>query len=363
MHITGIIMFDQSIQRIGFCCKYLDPDQSQKPKVLKELQQNFTEKVTTVAWCNRQEKAVAEQRMLDLVQHNMQSAYNLIKYVGGLPDNRRMVRLGSNQIPMATEPNWRYLWDDPNNIRILEKGFAKVGQLARDLDVRISFHPGQFCVLASDNNDVVERSIDEFEYHANMARWMGYGKEFMDMKLNVHISGRKGYQGIIDVLPRLSPEARNTLAIENDEMCHGLDASLMLKDHVALVLDIHHHWIRDEEYIQADDDRVKMVIDSWRGVRPTLHYSYSRDEWLNQSTRIDEGTRHTTLHDISALLDTGAKKQKLRAHSDYYPNYEANDWAITFWKDFDIQCEAKAKNLASEQLYTQALNMQSHLQN
>ena len=60
-------------------------------------------------------------------------------------------------------------------------------------------------------------------------------------------------------MPRLSPEARNTIAIENDEMCHGLDASLMLKDHVALVLDIHHHWIRDEEYIQADDDRVKMV--------------------------------------------------------------------------------------------------------
>ena len=58
------------------------------------------------------------------------------------------------------------------------------------------------------------------------------------MKLNVHISGRQGYQGIIDVLPKLSPEARNTIAIENDEMCHGLDASLMLKDHVALVLDI-----------------------------------------------------------------------------------------------------------------------------
>ena len=210
-------------------------------------------------------------------------------------------------------------------------------------------------MLASDNPDVVERSIDEFEYHADMARWMGYGQDFMDMKLNVHISGRKGYQGIIDVLPRLSPEARNTIAIENDEMCHGLDASLMLKDHVALVLDIHHHWIRDEEYIQADDDRVKMVIDSWRGVRPTIHYSYSRDEWLDQSTRIDEDSRHATLHSIPDLLETGAKKQKLRAHSDYYPNEKANDWALTFLDQFDIQCEAKAKNLASEQLYNRAV--------
>lgn len=348
-------MFDDTIKRIGFCCKYLDPDQTQKPKLLKEIQQNFTEKGTTVAWCNRQEKSVAEQKLLDIVEHNMKSAYNLVEYVGTLPAERRMVRLGSNQIPMATEPSWRYVFEDPTVIKELEKGFGKVGDVARKNDVRISFHPGQFCVLASDNPDVVERSIDEFEYHANMARWMGYGKEFMDMKLNVHISGRQGYQGIIDVLPKLSPEARNTIAIENDEMCHGLDASLMLKDHVALVLDIHHHWIRDEEYIQADDDRVKMVIDSWRGVRPTLHYSYSRDEWLDQSTRIDEDTRHATLHSIPDLLESGAKKQKLRAHSDYYPNVKANDWALSFWDDFDIQCEAKAKNLASLQLYERAV--------
>lgn len=348
-------MFNNNVKRIGFCCKYLDKDQTQKPKVLKEIQQNYTERQTTVAWCNRQERSVAEDRLLEIAYHNMQSAYNLVEYVGTLPAERRMVRLGSNQIPMATEPNWRYVFEDKTVLRELERGFRRIGDHARERDVKLSFHPGQFCVLASDNDDIVERSIDEFEYHVNMARWMGYGEQFQDFKCNVHISGRKGYQGIIDVLPRLSPEARNIITIENDEMCHGLDASLMLKDHVALVLDIHHHWIRDEEYIQANDDRVKMVIDSWRGVRPTLHYSYSRDEWLDQSTRIDEGNRHDSLHSIPDLLESGAKKQKLRAHSDYYPNDDANDWALTFWQDFDIQCEAKAKNLASQQLYERAL--------
>jgi UV DNA damage endonuclease len=350
-------MFDSSVKRIGFCCKYLDPDQTQKPKILKEIQQNYTEKVTTVAWCNRQEKHVAEERMLDLVTHNMQSAYNLVEWVGTtLPAERRMVRLGSNQIPMATEPTWRYLWDDANNQRILEDGFAKVGQLAKDLDVRISFHPGQFCVLASDKPDVVKRSLDEFEYHANMARWMGYGQEFMDMKLNIHISGRLGAEGIINILPKLSPEARNTIAIENDEMCHGLDESLKLEKHLALVLDIHHHWIRDEEYIQADDERIERIIDSWRGVRPTLHYSYSRDEWLPEPSLFESGSRHTTMHDLPSLLDLGCKKQKLRAHSDFYPNEKVNEWALSFFDNFDIQCEAKAKNLASEQLYLQYIN-------
>ena len=343
-------MFDNSLQRIGFCCKYMDPDQTQKPKVLKEIQQHFTERQTTITWLNRQTKAVAEERMLDIVEHNMQSAYNLIDYVSTLPENRRMVRLGSNQLPGATQDDWKYMWQDPTNIKMLEEGFGKVGQLAKDRDVRISFHPGQFCVLASDRPDVVERSIEEFEYHVNMARWMGYGKEFQDFKINVHISGRQGAEGIIKVLPRLSPEALNTITIENDEMCWGLDESLKLKDHLALVLDIHHHWIRDEEYIQPEDDRVKAVIDSWRGVRPAMHYSYSRDEHLP-----DTDNTHSDMHDIVGLLEQGHKKQKLRAHSDYYPNVKANDWALSFWQDFDIQCEAKAKNLASEQLYNQAL--------
>ena len=345
-------MFDNDLQRIGFCCKYMDPDQSQKPKVLKEIQQNFTERQTTVTWLNRQDKAVAEDRMLDIVTHNMQSAYNLVDYVSTLPENRRMVRLGSNQLPAATHENWSYLWQDPTNVKMLEEGFAKVGQHARDKDVRISFHPGQFCVLASDRPEVVERSIDEFEYHATMARYMGYGKEFQDFKINVHISGRQGAEGIIKVLPRLSTEALNTITIENDEMCHGLDESLKLKDHLALVLDIHHHWIRNEEYIQPEDDRVKEVIDSWRGVRPAMHYSYSRDEHLPATD-----DTHTNMHDIVGLLEQGHKKQKLRAHSDYFPNEKANAWALSFWSQFDIQCEAKAKNLASGQLYNQAMDM------
>ena len=349
-------MFDNNIKRIGFCCKYMDSDQTQKPKVLKELQQKYTDRSTTVAWLNRQTRAVAEERMLDIITHNMQAAYNLVDYVGDLVPERRMVRLSSSLVPMATEPSWRYIIEDSTNAKLLEEGFAKIGEVARAKDVRLSFHPGQFTVLASETPDIVDRSIDEFEYHVNMARWMGFGKEFQDFKINVHISGRKGWQGIVDILPRLSPEARNTITIENDEMCHGLDASLMLKDHLALVMDIHHHWIRDEEYIQPDDDRVKMVIDSWRGVRPAMHYSYSRDEWLDQSSTINNDNRHSDLQHLPILLETGGKKQKLRAHSDYYPNEKANDWAISFWDKFDIQCEAKAKNLASEQLWLQAIS-------
>ncbi len=309
-----------------------------------EMQQQYTEKNTTVAWCNRQERATAEEKLLGIVEHNMASALNLVKYVGTLPANRRMVRLGSNQIPMATQEDWRYLWQDPSNRDWLAKGFALVGQAARALDVRISFHPGQFCFLASDRPDVVERSIDEFEYHVDMARWMGYGKQFQDMKINVHISGKQGAEGIIKVLPRLSPEARNTITIENDEMKWGLEASLELADDVPLVLDIHHHWVNTGEYIEPDDDRIYRIIDSWRGERPVIHYSVSREDVLQD---FDTSVRPS----MDTLLESGYKKAKLRAHSDFMWNSAVNDWALEFLPYADIMVESKCKNLASIGLY------------
>ena len=332
------------MSRVGFCCKYLDPDQTQKKKVLMEIQQQRTEKCTTVAWLDRQSHDVAEQRLYDIMTHNMQSAANLVRYVGELEPGLRMVRLGSNQLPMYTQPTWRYFWQQPDIKLELERGYAKVGEIARELDVRLSFHPGQFCVLASETDDIVERSIEEFEYHVDMARWMGFGKKFQDFKCNVHISGRKGPAGIKDVLSRLSPEARNIITIENDENKWGIEASLELEKHVALVLDIHHHWVNSGEYIQPNDDRCKRIKDSWRGVRPALHYSVSREDIL-----VDHDPN--VLPDMESLLAQGYKKQKLRAHSDFYWNDAVNKWAATFSKDWDIQCESKCKNLASHEFY------------
>jgi UV DNA damage repair endonuclease len=329
------------VGRIGFACKYMHPDQTQKKKILEEIQRPLTEKCTTVAWLNRQTRDVAEQRLWDIMVHNTQACYNLVEYVGGLPCELRMVRLGSNQLPMYTEPTWRYFWKRADVVKYCETYFGRVGELARKLDVRLSFHPGQFTVLASDNPDIVERSIEEFEYHADMARWMGFGQQFQDYKINVHISGRRGPQGIREVLPRLSPEARNCITIENDECGWGLDASLKLAKDLALVLDIHHHFVREGEYILPSDDRLKRIVDSWRGVRPVIHYSYSRDEHL------PVGFKHDSLPDMNRLLEAGHKKQKLRAHSDFFHNHAVNEWAWTFTDSFDVMCEAKAKNLAS----------------
>jgi hypothetical protein len=176
---------------------------------------------------------------------------------------------------------------------------------------------------------------------------MGYGKSFQDFKINVHISGKQGPEGIRSAYKRLTPEARNCITIENEENAWGINDCLSISDIVPIVLDVHHHWIREGEYINTTDDRVSRVVDSWRGLRPTMHYSVSREDYL-------VGFDTLTAPDHTQLLLDGYKKQKLRAHSDFYWNTSTNEWALSFWDQFDIMCESKGKNLASFSLFDQA---------
>lgn len=331
-------------KKIGFACKYSYVGSKGEIESIPEL----NTKVTTVAWLNRQHRDVATQRLWDLMKHNIESVRLLVKRVGELDESLRMVRLSSDVLPVYTEANWSWFWKQPDVRAYCEREFRKVGDLARSSGVRLSMHPGQFTVLASDDPGIVDRSIDEFEYHATMARYMGYGKQFQDFKINVHIAGRQGPAGILAAYQRLSPEARNMLTIENEENAWGLDDCLGLADTVPIVLDVHHHWVKTGEYIQPTDARVARVIDSWRGVRPVIHYSYSRDEHLPADFC------HNTAPDMLVLLEQGLKKQKLRAHSDYYPNPVVNNWALSFLDRMDIMCESKAKNLASFELAKRA---------
>ena len=326
--------------RVGFACKYMYEDQNLKPKQLKEVQQPLNFRGTTIKWL-RENQSLSQEKVYELIIHNLDATERLVDYVSSLPIQQRMLRLGSDMLPAYTEPTFGHLSKTNYITTIIADRLNTIGEKARANDVRLSMHPGQFCVLASDNPDIVERSIEEFEYHVDMAKYMGYAKTFQDFKINVHISGRQGPEGIKAVLPRLSQEAKNCITIENEENTWGLDSCLELEKHVALVLDIHHHWCHSGgEYIEVNDDRVKRIIDSWRGVRPAMHYSVSREDYIT-------GHRTDVRPDFQNLLTQGYKKAKLRAHSDYMWNTAVNEWAGTFRKDFDIMVEAKCKNLAS----------------
>lgn len=328
-------------KRIGFACKISEMHPTKGLVSIPEY--NF--KGTTISWLNRQSKTVAEDKLWELAKHNIEATKQAINYVGQLPETLKCFRLGSDVLPAYTEPSWSWFWRRPDIRNYCEREFNKIGNSARKNSVRLSFHPGQFCCIVSDSDDIVNRSIEELEYHTDIIRWMGFGKSKLDFKLNIHLSGRRGIDGFDNAWNKMSPEVRNCLTLENDEYQKGIEDLILLKAKVGIVLDIHHHLIKEHEYISPDDSRISHILDSWQGVRPIIHYSQSREEYVcefnNKIPTMDE-------------MLVKNKKAKLRAHSDMMANKHVNEWALGFLENFDIMVEAKFKNLASFELAKQA---------
>lgn len=320
--------------KIGFACKI-----SHRVNDQVEAVESCNFKTTTATWLNNQSRAVAEQRLGELVKTNAVALANAVEWVGQLPVDQRMYRIGSDIFPLFTHQQWSYWYRLAEVRNYIERHLSRIGERARALDVRLSMHPGQFCCLASDREDVVDRSIAEFEYHVWVARCMGYGQRFQDFKINIHLSGRGGEDQFRLSYQRLSAEARNCITLENEETTRGLDQCLALSDRVPIVLDVHHHWVREGEWINATDDRVKQVRDSWRGVTPVVHYSQSQEVLIRDIVG-------DTMPSMDVILSRGIKRQHLRAHSDVMWNPAVDQLIVQHRTWADVMFECKNKNLA-----------------
>jgi UV DNA damage repair endonuclease len=334
--------------RIGFACQYRHWLRSLTPTELKVIEGAFNPRTTTLRWMDGVSPQTARDRLIEVVTHNLAAQLRLLAHVAELPPTLRMLRLSSDLLPFYSHPKVRAFYQDPAIQRQLQQGFAAIGELARASDIRLSFHPGQYCVLGSDRPDVVENSLAEFEYHADMIRMMGYGVSFQDFKCNVHIAGRLGGEGIRGIWSRLSEVARNCITFENEEKVYGVDDCLALADLAPVVLDIHHCWINENDYIARDDPRVQRIIDSWRGVRPAMHYSQPPERLQELGFTAE---CKLVMHELLQVVG----KRDLYGHSDMMWNRWTNEYALTFLDRFDIMFEAKHKNLAAQTFYEQYL--------
>ncbi|UPQ80930.1 UV damage endonuclease UvsE [Pseudomonas knackmussii] len=330
--------------RIGFACMYRHPGHSESLKELEAIERAFNPRSTTLRWLNSVSQDVAREKLNGIIEHNLAAQLRLLEYVGTLPKPLRMLRLSSDLLPFYSHPEALDFYSQADVRHAMETGFSRIGDCARSLDIRLSLHPGQYCVLGSDKPNVVENSLAEFEYHADMIRMMGFGQRFQDFKCNVHIAGRLGVEGIRTVWPRLSSEACNCITFENDEKTYGVDDCLQLADLAPVVLDIHHCWINENDYIDPQDARVEKIIGSWRGVRPAMHYSQPPESLMQLGFSAD------TKLEMPALLEKVSKRD-LYSHSKRMWNHWTNLYAREFLDRFDIMFEAKDKNLAALDYY------------
>src|SRR5918994_2046731 len=72
-----------------------------------------------------------------------------------------LFRMGQSLIPFASHPSFPYDWETEHG-----EALREAGELARDLGIRLSMHPGQYINPGSLKSEVVERSLAELRYLA-----------------------------------------------------------------------------------------------------------------------------------------------------------------------------------------------------
>lgn len=339
--------------RIGFCCKWLDPDTSIDTKSRQVKEAAMNQRATTLTALKKLTPLDREKRILSITQQNIETLKRQLNWLKSQPEELRLFRISSEFIPANTAEGYEDIMQSSSMHDVLSE-LNGIKSFADQYNIRLCMHPGQFTNISSDNPDVVNRAVDDLEYHGKLADYMGYGQDWHSsgFAINIHANSRQdsGLKRFLDIVnSRVSSTVRNLITLENDEFSCSVDdiVSSGIGESVALVLDIHHHWVESGgEYIEPTDSRCSVFRESWRGLRPLGHFSTSQESLLS-------GHCIKTKPDFKSLVNQGLKPGKLRSHSDLCWNSDVNDWAIRHLTWMDLEVEAKSKNLASHGLYEQ----------
>jgi UV DNA damage endonuclease len=229
----------------------------------------------------RRSPSARREALAEIALHNAETLQAALEYCAR--HGIGAFRVNSQILPLKTHPRCGYdAAGLPQGAQII-RAFRRCGAFARAKAIRLSFHPDQFVVLNSPRPEVVEASIRELEYQAEVASWIG-----ADV-INLHAGGAYGDK--VAALHRLRttmaglPRAvRSRLTLENDDhsytpsdllpLCHELN--------VPLVYDVHHHrCLPDGLTVEA---ATAAALRTWKR-EPLFHVSSPLGGWCSRMPR------------------------------------------------------------------------------
>ena len=248
----------------------------------------------------------------------------------------RMYRMATALAPYASHPDMPQFHDQ---VAECADELAAVGDIARERDIRLSTHPGQYTVLNSADETVQRAAAAELEVQASLLDAMGLGEEAVVV---LHVGGAAGgKEAGMERFERgfelLSERARARLVIENDDRSYGLVDVLELSRRIGLrvVWDILHHRCNDPAGM-PDGEALEAALGTWpSGTIPKIHYSSPRLDV--EERKIRNGRR----------VERRLVLPQLRAHADLIDPIGFESFLDeALGSDFDVMLEAKAKDLA-----------------
>jgi UV DNA damage endonuclease len=181
-----------------------------------------------------------------------------------------LFRMGQNLIPFASHPAFPYDWEAEH-----AEDLRAAGELARDLGVRLSMHPGQYINPGSPKREVVERSLTELRYVARVFDLLGSSDGVAVLHMGGAYEDKPTSAGRFIEVMRLEAEILRYLALENDERIWTVAEVVRTADVLGIpaITDAFHHDLNPGGLTL--EEALDLSLPTWepRGVRPKLHLS------------------------------------------------------------------------------------------
>lgn len=229
--------------------------------------------LTTVARTNRRLllKDYSEEKLKNIIEENLADLKNIL--IHNLKNNIHMFRISSDIIPLGSHTVNTFHWD-----LFFHEKLKEIGYFAKVNNIRLSMHPGQYTVINSPKEDIVNKSIKDLEYHCKFLDSLNID---YTNKIVLHIGGVYGEKAsakerFINNFQRLSPSLKKRLVIENDEKSFSIDDVLEISNAISIPViydNLHNICYGDNNY--SIKEIYKKVIATWKPEdgRMKVHYS------------------------------------------------------------------------------------------
>ncbi|WP_459502025.1 UV DNA damage repair endonuclease UvsE [Bacillus sp. C1] len=265
-------------------------------------------------------KQEREEKLYNITMQNLMHTLRILHY--NIAHEIPLYRLSSSIVPLATHPEV-----DFNYIEIFTPFWRKMGELIKEHNLRVSFHPNQFTLFTSEKPHITDNAVLDMTYHYNVLEAMRLADSSY---INIHIGGAYGNKEkallrFHENLKKLPFHIKQQMTLENDDKTYTASETLAVckQERIPFVFDYHHHKANlCDEPLEA---LLPAIFETWdhTNIIPKVHISSPKSE------------------------------KAFRSHANYIDTTFINPFlhiAKAVNRDFDIMIESKQKDLALFQL-------------
>jgi UV DNA damage endonuclease len=212
----------------------------------------------------------SEEKLKETIKKNIDCLRKILQF--NLEHNILFFRIGSEFIPFASHKINKFDW-----VKYFKKEFVEIGNFAKKNNMRLTMHPGQYTVLNSPRDDVVNNAIKDLEYHCKVLDAMNLDDT---CKIKIHIGGIYGdkkaaIKRFIFNYKKLPSFVKKRLVIENDDKSYSLKDCLEIssKINIPVVFDFFHHECLNNG--ESNVEGLKLAMKTWqkKDGKIITHYS------------------------------------------------------------------------------------------